>query len=79
MNKMTTKYFKLTYVERDDLNRDIPKELTLTEILGPPRDPKSILSVRLMQATLGGASHVEDFGKYGIPIPEVDMKCFYIE
>ncbi|MBT4805496.1 hypothetical protein HON71_04960 [Candidatus Woesearchaeota archaeon] len=75
---MTTKDFKLTYVERDDLYRDIPKELTLTEILGPFRDPKSLLSKRLMEATLKGASHPNDFYAAGIPVPEVDMKEFYV-
>jgi hypothetical protein len=30
-----------------------------------------------MQATLAGASHVEDFAKFGLHIPEVNMGDFY--
>jgi hypothetical protein len=76
MNKMTEEYFRLNYVQRDELYLSIPEEPTLKEIFGPFRDPRSVLACRIMKATLGGASHVEDFGKYGIP--EVDLQRSYV-
>ena len=69
--------FRLNYVQRDELYLSMPKEPTLREIFGPPRNPRNLLGVRLMKATLSGASHVEDFARFGIPEPEVDMKEFY--
>ena len=45
--------------------------------LGKPRNPRDPLVCRLMKATLSRASHPEDFARFGIPEPEVDMKEFY--
>ncbi|MBT5023452.1 hypothetical protein HON01_11580 [Candidatus Woesearchaeota archaeon] len=77
--------FKLNYAERDNLNRytaegyDTFEKLTLRDMIGrSPRNPRSVLVIRIMQATLGGASHVEDFAKYGISEP-ILYKDFYVE